>query len=440
MSQEIDDIRQLLEKVNLTEAQWLEKKAEGMFDDDPETADEDSTSWKKLVKRSKDGFIEGTLSNLELLCRTHPHFKNAFAFDTFLSRRIATRDIPFIAKAGETWTETHSIRFRTRLERLYCEPIGRQQAQDLITMLSEDNQYDSLKEWADGLVWDGVPRVDNFFVRYLGAKPGEYATIVSQVGWLSQAARALHVSGCKADIAPILEGPQGCGKSTAISIIGGAYYRELALDVNDKDAKLVLQGACTVELGELETLKRAKEVSALKVFLAVKQDKYRRPYAVDEIEQPRRCVFWGTVNPDGAGYLTDTTGNRRFLPIEVTELDEVALIHDRDQLWAEAISRVKAGAVWWLGKNDTVAAEQAERVSDDPWLEQIRDWLKAEKITEASVNQVMTQCLSIPPERMVGYTRNRVAVCLRLLGWKQDDQRTRRDGQKLRIYRRDIGF
>jgi predicted P-loop ATPase len=91
---------------------------------------------------------------------------------------------------------------------------------------------------------------------------------------------------------------------------------------------------------------------------------------------PRRCVFIGTTNE--SGFLKDSTGARRFWPLDVeAPIDVSRITADRDQLWAEAavleargVSEVLPRELW------TVAAERAaDQTSVDPWADALLGYL-----------------------------------------------------------------
>jgi predicted P-loop ATPase len=91
---------------------------------------------------------------------------------------------------------------------------------------------------------------------------------------------------------------------------------------------------------------------------------------------PRTSLLTGTVNP-GGGYLSDMTGNRRFWPAKTEKIDIAALTADRDQLWAEAAQYERDGASIILPQHlwAAAAAEQAERQIDDPWVDELEEYL-----------------------------------------------------------------
>jgi predicted P-loop ATPase len=92
-------------------------------------------------------------------------------------------------------------------------------------------------------------------------------------------------------------------------------------------------------------------------------------YAHYVSEVPRQCVIVGTTN--GGGYLSDTTGNRRFWPVKVHNIDISSILRDRDQLWAEAVAREKTDFQIRLPQRlwPNAEVEQNLRTTPDPYAE-----------------------------------------------------------------------
>jgi predicted P-loop ATPase len=183
--------------------------------------------------------------------------------------------------------------------------------------------------------------------------------------------------GCKLDTMPVVKGQQGWGKSTGVqALFGRQWFTDADMgSLKDKDAAMKLRGVWGVELAELESLSKPA-TGDLKAFMSRGTDRQRDPYGRIVQDHPRRCVFIGTVNE--GGYLKDSTGARRFWPLELADRVDVARIEaDRDQLWAEAAAREAAGeshvlpqALW-----SVAAEEQARQTTDDPWAELLGGFL-----------------------------------------------------------------
>jgi predicted P-loop ATPase len=146
-------------------------------------------------------------------------------------------------------------------------------------------------------------------------------------------------------------------------------------------------GIWLLEIAEMDALCKATG-SARKVFISRQTERYRPPYGKHLITHHRQCIFFGTINPPSTGYLDDSTGSRRIWPIVCPDLIDIAgLIRDRDQLWAEAVVRYKAGEPWWLETPELEAlatAEQDARFEIDVWLEPIEQWLGDHKKTSVA--------------------------------------------------------
>jgi predicted P-loop ATPase len=304
---------------------------------------------------------------------------------------------------------------------------------------SKENLYDALRtaaysakfnpvaDYLDGLQWDGKPRVVQLFPRYFNCGDDEYTRAVS-VCFMVAAVRRQRQPGCKFDNMPILQSPQGWLKSTAI---GALFHKEWTSDANlgslrDKDSAMLLRGIWCQEFAELEGLNRA-DSTALKAFCSRAVDRQRDPYARVAEDVPRRCVFIGTTNE--SGFLKDSTGSRRFWPLEVgASIDVARIAADRDQLWAEAAYLEAQGTSDVLPRHLwAIAGErQAEQTSSDPWADVLQDFLERRGRDDGPKQ------LSNPNERRLPADRVLTRELLDALGIATAD-RTKDKAQRLRV-------
>lgn len=202
--------------------------------------------------------------------------------------------------------------------------------------------------------WDGTPRVDDWCMEAFLVKDRPFDRQVAR--WtgihifLGCVTRTLH-PGTKLDVTPILHGPQGSGKSWHLDVlfpetVRGAFGDDLALAGDSKKMLEAIQGKALVEIAEMQGLSRTK-LDGLKAFMTRRVDSgIRLAYRKNPEHAPRRCVFVGTVNDDGTGILPeDGTGNRRWAAVEIEARGRHPNTFgpERDQYWAEAMHRVKAG-------------------------------------------------------------------------------------------------
>ncbi len=256
---------------------------------------------------------------------------------------------------------------------------------DAVMTIALGNKFNPVIDYLDSLEWDGVPRVQNLFGDYFNCGHDDYVRAVSTC-FMVGAVRRMRSPGHKFDTMPVLSGPQGWNKSTAVrALFGDSWFSDADLgDLGSKDAAMLLRGIWVQEFAEINAVRNA-DVNTLKAFCSRAVDRMRDPYDRAVRDVPRRCVFIGTANE--SGYLKDGTGNRRFWPLTLTREIEVAPIsRDRDQLWAEAARMESDGVLDTLPRALwSVAAErQAEQTALDPWIDEIRDFLKERSEDEAN--------------------------------------------------------
>jgi predicted P-loop ATPase len=189
--------------------------------------------------------------------------------------------------------------------------------------------------------------------------------------------------------------------------------------VASKDAALHLRGKWLIEIAELHSFGRS-EVDALKAFITRRTDIYRPPYGRNEVHQPRQCVFIGTTNDQA--YLTDPTGGRRYWPVLTGEIDVELLRSWRDQLFAEALARLRRGEKWWPeGEFETqhIIPEQNQRFEGDAWEEPIATFLANLGKRETTIYDVALEALKFDTDRVGTADQRRIIKIFQYLGWRR---------------------
>ena len=195
--------------------------------------------------------------------------------------------------------------------------------------------FHPVREYLDGLHWDGVPRIDRWLKTYGGAKDNKYTRAVGRLA-LVAAVRRIRKPGCVVDqMLVLVEGRQGTDISSALRALcpNPAWFAEsLHLGGGDKEAISRLAGKWIVEASEPPGMRRG-DIESLKAFLWRQVDRARRAYDRFPTEAPRQCVFVGTTI---APVFLKDSGSQRYWPVRAGRFDAAAIERDRNHLWAEA--------------------------------------------------------------------------------------------------------
>lgn len=354
-----------------------------------------------------------TLSNAVAVMENDEALKGGVWYDTFL-QRVMTDEPP------REWGDSDDINLTLYMQRGVGLPkISREIVSQAVIAIAYRNPRNCVRDWLEGLKHDGTPRIDKFFADCMGAEDSEYTSAASRNFWLSMVARVFN-PGCKVDNMVVLEGPQGAGKSSALQTIGGPHFAEQHESAtNPKAFAEILQGKLLVEISEMDSFNRA-EVNRVKQTISCPADRFRASYGRHAKDHPRQCVFVGTTNRDD--WNRDETGARRFWPIACRGQIQLELVREnREQLFAEAVVRHKAGEAHWLMPAETTKTEQDARYQADPWLAGIEMIVKGE--SEVTTSHVAEK-LNISLERRDRATEMRIGACLRFLGWHRKQKRT----------------
>ena len=340
-----------------------------------------SVHWSTLLERNDiryGGKPKNTLKNAVLI------FENICGEESdiplvkrniFASRDRFVIDTPWGSKTGDEVSDRDVTNLRVFVSQRYGVELSKDRAFEALSNIAARHSVHPVRDYLNGLVWDGKPRVDSWLKTYMGAE--EHAEYLSQVGrkiLCALVARAF-VPGIKFDYVAILEGEQGTRKSSTLAaLVGPEWFTDQEINIHDKDAILTIQGKWLVEMGEISAMKKA-DVDSLKAFITRGVDRIREPYGRAMADFPRQNVFLGSTNNED--YLNDPTGNRRFWPVKIHKCDPEGVARDRDQLFAEAMVLWKAGEKLYIEDEDLQLVEkeiQASRHVEDSLVEQLRSF------------------------------------------------------------------
>ena len=379
------------------------------FNDVPLHLEEvDDPPWRtNLIVKSLD---DGTQ---KVLCRTHnlililhhsDEFKNQIALNGF-SQAISVDEKPL--------TDGMLAKLKAQLEKSWIpDKISSQDVMESLVAAAELRSFHPVRDYLNGLQWDGVERINFFFTDTLGSPNDEYHQASSRCLFISAVARVFR-PGCKVDTMTILEGAQGIGKSSLWKTLSSPWYADITSSINDKDFLTGLRGVWFADLGELDQLGKA-ENNRVKQVLTIDIDHYRPHYGRMHQAVPRQNIFVGGTNRDD--WANDPTGARRFIPVKCHQTIDIQAVKTvRDQLWAEAVVRFKWDEDWW--RIPDALSHQEERYQEDPWQQPIHSWLLGRH--ETTSTEILDKCLGIELGRQTRHDMIRVGNVMMRVGWKK---------------------
>lgn len=343
-----------------------ERYESAVKDFDGITADnaDEVANWSTLLEvNNQTGAIKATINNILIILEHDPLLKGKFALNEFAGRGEVLGSLPWDKRSQRRlWDDNDNQGLYWYIEKVY-RITGNGKIDGALSLHSSKFAFNDVQDYLRGLKWDGTPRLDTLFIDYLGTKDTAYNRAVTRKAFTAAVARAM-TPGCKYDNMVILAGPQGIGKSTLLDKMSRGWFNDSIRTFEGKEASELLQGVWLVEIAELDAFRKT-DVSRIKQFLSLRADRFRAAYGRHVKEIPRSCIFFGTTNT--SDFLQDTTGNRRFWPIDTAEAKPPKSVwkdltdDEVNQLWAEAYVRWQLGEPLYL----TGALEEEAKIKQE---------------------------------------------------------------------------
>ena len=329
--------------------------------------DEESLGWRSRLKcagQNAPYLYRGEKTNIELALKFERRLRGRFAWNAFRSRVEVVQRTPWCnpdwwnsssltPRGYRPLRDTDIVRLGNYLTEFYdygdCSLTACRVA---INAVASDHEFDELKDWLHALPdWDGVARLNSWLPVYCGADVGahtpEYLAMVSSKYIMQVLNRGLN-PGAKADYALALTSSQGSGKDKILETTFAPYYSESVPSPRQSQADfaMAISGSLVAHSAEMAAWKKS-EVEDQKAALTRNVDRGRPAYGYVARDYPRRTSLAFSTND--IDFLRDATGDRRYWGVsikrEAVRLDE--LRRDRDQIFAEALHRLRAGEQHW---------------------------------------------------------------------------------------------
>lgn len=412
-------------------AHGLKAVREAILGAEEQDEDED-VDWRAelIIKHKDDGsqVIPCRVHNLIQILTHAPEFKGRIQFNEFSAQ---------VSIDGIDIDDIGPVKIKAQIEKSWIkEKVPTGDVVEAMAVVASHQPFHPIRAYLDGLSWDGIERIPDFFSDFFGCPKDDYHVAVALSLFISAVAR-IFKPGAKVDTMVILESIQGTGKTKLWIALFGEWCAEVTSSLNDKDFFSGLRGVWCADFGELDQFSKA-EVTRIKQVITQTFDHYRPHYGRQHQRFPRQCIFVGGTNQDN--WQTDATGARRYLPVRVKQSIDVETIAEvRDQLWAEAVVRFKRGEGWW-NIPDAPAHQEASYVGDT-WEEIIGKWLAEEYMKpqypgEAFaylLSTVLADALKLEPGKQTKADQTRAGNAMRRLGWTAKQET--RSGRRVRMYR-----
>ena len=225
-------------------------------------------------------------------------------------------------------------------------------------------------------------------------------------------------------------GRQGTYKSTFMLYILPPHLRQFFATKSNsfqltKDDRLMLAQNIVISLEEIDSM-APKEINQLKAFTTLPQVNERPPYGHNTMLMPRVASLTATGN--NLTFLTDQTGNRRWLPFHVMGIDNPRTAHiPFEGMYAQALALIRGGERYWLEDSDIRKLNEHNRnfMAPDPATELIVTYFMHPR-SEAETKYMTATKIAARFAPAVKLSSTKVGLAMAELGFEQHRQKNGR--------------
>lgn len=371
------------------------------------------------LRRTKSGHILATLDQIVCMLEHDAYFGVSITNDAFLGQVLVSIDghIQPFSDNAVTATQLQLIKKRA------VPTLSKELTKQSMHLVAERRAQDSARIWLESIEWDRVERLPNFCHMAFNVPRNDYHTAVGNYLWTAMAGRVAQ-PGVKADMVPVLVGGQGLRKSTLIQsmVYDPQLFGRADLTARDADLARSSRGKLLLEIAELRGL-ATRDAESIKAWIDQQTDEWVPKYSEFATQRPRRFMLMGTSNPPK--FLTDPTGNRRWLPVFLNDYLDIEYVERfRDQLWAEGLVKFRRnGNKPLFADAEKLALPYLIKATKrDAWAPLVAAYAW-ERAAEGGVTimEIATVAIGAQPQHVNEQIRSRIERELMLEGFVEND-------------------
>ena len=306
--------------------------------------------------------------------------------------------------------------------------------QTVFNILGSDfvEAYHPFKSWIEGLpAWDGkTDYIRRFFsmVHCLDISEEEFFRY-TRCWFLAMVASVMYNDVVNHCILTFI-GRQGTYKSTFMLHILPPHLRAFFSTKSNsfqltKDDRLMLAQNIVISLEEIDSM-APKEINQLKAFTTLPLVNERPPYGHNTMVMPRVASLTATGN--NLTFLTDQTGNRRWLPFHVDSIDNPWTADiPYEGMYAQALALIRGGERYWLDDADIRSLNEHNRsfMAPDPATEFIVTYYMHPR-TEAETRYLTATKIAARFAPYLKVSPTKIGLAMAELGFEQIRRKTGR--------------
>ena len=165
---------------------------------------------KEMLTKHSNGEIQRTIQNCITILQNDHVLADAIRLN-LLSERIDIVKPVGWPRSGKTLNDTDMKYILRRMEKYGIS--SEKKIESAIRIVANENRYHPIRDYLNGLKWDGTERIAHVLRHFLGAAEDEYTCEAMKI-FLLGAVKRVFQPGCKFETMLCLVGGQGAGKST----------------------------------------------------------------------------------------------------------------------------------------------------------------------------------------------------------------------------------